>query len=213
MIWCLFELLYKVFCWVRSFRTSCWDHRVSAEHNSSAADGSTVCWVGNASSGRDTTRTFGGVHFLLKQRSSILLPPLACLLDLFRVWRNTCSIFLGWKREGEATSWFQRMFSACFFSVSSMLPWVFCWLFVFFYLLASHIYTYTHLLNLCLFSLLPQTAWSTKLFFFIIEEIPTKIMPCFCGMNYSWIKLAQLHSETKSLSSHVLSVKTACPET
>lgn len=39
---------------------------MSAEHNSSVADGSTVYWIGNASSGRDTTRKFGGVYFLLK---------------------------------------------------------------------------------------------------------------------------------------------------
>lgn len=50
MIWRLFELLCKVFCWVRSFRTSCWDHRVSAEHNSSAANGSTVYRIGSTSS-------------------------------------------------------------------------------------------------------------------------------------------------------------------
>lgn len=47
---------------------------MSAGHNSSVADDSMVCGIGNASSGRDTTRKLGGVYFLLKQKSSILLP-------------------------------------------------------------------------------------------------------------------------------------------
>lgn len=52
---------------------------MSAEHNSSVADGSMAYWIGNASAGRDTTRKFGGVKTEIKHSVS---PFPACWISL-----------------------------------------------------------------------------------------------------------------------------------